>query len=128
MPEVETSKHQKPHFDFVEHNPAPEMTKYPFQQQIKHPIPIKSNIMDKPLKSTPKQLTNPSPRRYSVSRGTSPITAISSIPTVDLKHDNRTPFPDPKYTPYYIKRAKLVRQKPLVEESCSSSSERPSLP
>ena len=35
MPEAQTSKHQKPYFKLVEHNPAPEMTKkYPFQHQI----------------------------------------------------------------------------------------------
>jgi hypothetical protein len=121
-PKAQTSKHQEPYFKLVQHNPAPEMTtKYPFQQPIKiqHPIPIKSNIMDNSLQHTSNQLTYPSPRRCSVSRGTSPI------PTVDLKNNNMTPFPAPKYTPYYIKRAKLVRQKPLVEESCSSMSEIP---
>ena len=125
MPEAQKSKHRKPYLEFVEHNPAPEMAKkYPFEQLInmKHPIPLKSNIMDKP----PNQLTNPSPRRFSVSRGTSPITAISTIPTVDLKNNNKTPFSAPQYAHYYIKRAKLVRQKPHIEESCSSRSESPS--
>jgi hypothetical protein len=105
--EAQKSKHQKPYLKLVEHIPSPEVkNKYPFEQLIQ--IPLKLKIMDKP----PKQLTNPSPSLCSVSRGTSPITAISAIsaiPTVDIKNNNRTPLPAPQYTHYNIKRAKLVK-------------------